>query len=559
MKGEKKMKKHSLLALLPFALILTACGGNLKKGSIFNEKLLKRNFISHIETKHEYVAQEKVEVNLEDGATGEVVNAQRDLLKVTKGDYAGYYSLLKDNYPLPLSLELDKATVGYYANGYYRIFYGSKTINEKEVMFIYDDYGNKLYEGEKFDNPTCAASLVAAQEVKENERYRLEVLNSGVPMAFAYYNVDGSFKEVLTREEYYKKNPCLGYGANMAYYGHENLIKNEKYYYSERRVTVFNTKKGKFVSSFAIPESAEFAAIIGDRYIYQTFETLPDRAKKYDVSVGDSKFSINTYSVNYLNGKVKHVKTNLVFPYGGVISAVLNAKGIQQYMYIEGMQFIDKDKVLSPVTRDIILDQNLKEVADVTSVRFTSLRRFGATDYYVNSDHIIYDSKLREVGFVRGNLAEAGPVIRDGEFGLINHKGEYLTDPKYTQVALSAEDHYYYLYSPQSWKFVNINENEELVDIKEISTDDYNKGTYFKKYHEFTRKSDSKVIVVDAITGEERDRIEKPDGSVAQFENQTATRTFQTIDAKFSLYKKDDKFTVIRTIDKPISSYVGKK
>ena len=551
------MKKHSLLALLPFALVLTACGGSLKKGSIFNDKVMRRNFVGHIETKHEYVAQEQVEVNLEDGVTGETVAAQRDLLKVTKGDYAGYYSLLTDKYLLPLSLELDKTTVNYYANGYYRILFGSKTINEKEVMFIYDDYGNKLYEGEKF-NPTCAASLVGAQEVKENERYRLEVLNSGVPMAFAYYNIDGSFKEVLTREEYYEKNPYLGYGAHMAYYGHENLIRNEKYYNDERRVTVFNTKKGKFVSSFAIPESASFVQIIGERYIYQTFEILPDRAKKYDVSVGDSKFSVNTYSVNYLNGKVKRVKTNLVFP-GGTIMAVLNAKGIQQYMYIEGMQFIDKDKVLSPVTRDIIIDQNLKEVADVTSVHFTSLNRFGATDYYVNSEHIIYDSKLREVGFVRGISASAGPIIREGEYGLINHKGEYLTDPKYTQVAISAEDHYYYLYSPESWKFVNVNENEELVDIKEISADDYNKGTYFKKYHEFTRKSDSKVIVVDAITGEERDKILQPDGSVAQFENQTATRTFQTIDAKFSLFKKDDKYIVIRTIDKPIRSYVGKK
>ena len=557
MKGEKKMKKRSLLALLPVALVLTACGGNLKKGSIFNDKLLKRNFISHIETKHEYVAQEQVEVNLEDGATGEVTT-QRDLLKVTKGDYAGYYNLLTDKYPLPLSLGLDKTTVNFYASGYYRILYGCKTINEKEVMFIYDDYGNKLYEGEKF-NPTCAASTIGAQEVKENERYRLQVFNNTFPVVFAYYNIDGSFKEVLTAEEFYEKNPYLGYGAHMAYYGHEILIRNEKLYYSERRVTIFNTKKGKFVASFVIPQTASFAQIIGDRYIYQTFETLPDRAKKYDVSVGDSKLSVNTYSVNYLNGKVKRVKTNLVFPNPAVFQAVLNAKGIQQYLYIQGMQFIDKDKVLSPVTRDIILDQSLKEVADVTSVRFTSLRRFGTTDYYVNADHIIFDGKLREVGYVRGNLAEAGPVIREGEFGLINHKGEYLTDPKYTQVAVSAEDHYYYLYSPQSWKFVNVNENEELVDIKELSTDDYTKGNYFKKYHEFTRKSDSKVIVVDAITGEERDKILQPEGSVSQFENITATRTFQTIDAKFSLYKKDDKFIVIRTIDKPISSYVFNK
>ena len=163
--------------LLPFALIVTGCSGNLKKGSIFNEKFMKRNFGAEVEETHEYVAPEKFELSLnEDGQTANLTSVG-DLIEVAKDGVLGYYSLTTNSYVLPLSLGITsgRGYVNVSTSGYQlRLIYGTKTVEDKETLYVFDELGNKLYEGAK-GSLSYGMSKIPQYDVKGNERFLLEV------------------------------------------------------------------------------------------------------------------------------------------------------------------------------------------------------------------------------------------------------------------------------------------------------------------------------------------------------------------------------------------------
>ena len=554
------MKQRSLLMLLPFALVVTGCGSSLEKGSIFTEKFMKRNFGAETITKHEYAAPEKVDFTFEDGVEAQV---QTDLIKLTKDEIQGYYNVMTNTYAVPLSEGLKSVNTAS-SNGA-RIFYGTKKVNEKDISVVFDDYGNRLYEGPKI-NPSVYCSTISLDDVVENERYKVEIRDGTTDVAIAYYNVDGSFKEVITMDEFYERNPLFGYGDSLKTYGHpDHYLFTSMDNGDEIRVQVFNAKKGKFTSSFVVPEAANGQIYtIGDNVIYQITELLPQRAEKYDYSDGEDKFFVNTYSVNYLNGSVKTIKTDIVFGAGVLTKTLYNEKNLKKLMAFEGIRKIDKDKVLSPITREVILNENLKEIADVTSVQFRDLKRFANTEYYVNPNGVIFDYKLQEVGVKRGEQAgdryKTHVVKESNGYGLVNHQGEYIVKPIYPNCETLVDDTFFCLNSTGSWKLVSVNENEEATVTRDVLKEVFTEGgaapvTAFGKYKTFTRKNDSKVFLFDITTGNEIEMPEKPEGSATKVNNQLVTRTFSTFKARFSLYEKDGTYTVIRLTDKSVSEY----
>ena len=555
------MKKHSLLMLLPFALIVTGCSGNLKKGSIFNEQFMKRNFGAEVEETHNYVAPEKFELSLnEDGQTANLTSVG-DLIEVAKDGVLGYYSLTTNSYVLPLSLGITSGR-GYTnvsTSGYQiRLIYGTKTVEDKDILYVFDELGNKLYEGAK-GSLSYGMSKIPQYDVKGNERFLLEVRVNNALEAAAYYNVDGSLKEVLNREECFERYAYQQYGSSLARYGHPELYMDYSSSGNEVRYSVFNSKKNKYVASFTIPEEGQNGGVYGagNYYYYQIREQLPTRSKNYDYSDGNSKFNVTTYRVNYTNGKTKTINTKFVFTNAGA-SGLMNNKGVYQFVLLNQIRSIEKDKVLSSVQRDVIVNENLKEVADVTSVRMSTLTPYGK-DYYVNDKGMVFDGKLREVGFIRDTSSGRYHIVRiDARYGLVNHKGEYVVEPIYKSITTSAEKDYYCLESIDSWKFVKMNEKEEVETIKELSKLDYTKGEAYAKYHLFTKTSDSSSFYVDVITGQEVVAQEAPEGA-AQVFNGTATRVFSVKAAKLEIYLKDGKYTVIRIQDNTVRSYSSKK
>ena len=565
------MKKHSLLMLLPFALIVTGCSG-LGKGSIFNEKFMKRNFGEAIKQTHQIAEPEKFDLSFDEGATPTETD-QFDLFKVSKDGVLGYYNLLTKTYPVPLSAGITDnlkthATLTAQTNQdpeiRFRVMSGTKEVDGKVVLQAFDDFGNKLYEGDN-GTLTLTARVLSRKASEENVRYEVQLTLDGVAKAFAYYNVDGSFKEVLTREEYYKKNPYTQFGESLADFGHkeyrlklvelETTVAPIEVY--ARRCAVYNTKKEKYVASFEIPGSAYYT-VLGDKIIYQVEEKLPERAEKYDYSDGDEKYLINTYSVDYLTGKTKSVKTNFVLRTTDDELDLVDTKGIIKYKLLEQVKEIRKDKVLSNVERDIILDQNLKEKADVTGIDFQDLVPFG-DKYYANlAFGFIYDSKLREVGRTRGTLINEPHLVRDGRYGLINHKGEYIEQPIYVGgIAVGNEGHYA-LATETNFKFVKVTEKEKVELVKEFSNDDYEVSGTFAKYVYAVRKSDSKAVALDVTNGQEILIPEVAEGSEFRYST-TVDRLNSTVKAGMMVYRKDGTYTVILLKDNISVGYSFKK
>ncbi len=565
------MKKHSLLMLLPFALIVTGCSG-LGKGSIFNEKFMKRNFGEAIKLTHQIAEPEKFDLNFEEGVTPTETD-QYDLFKVSKDGVVGFYNLLNKTYPVPLSvgitdnLKVTSTTTPASTQNppiSLRVLSGTKEVDGNLVLLVFDDFGNKLYEGDS-GAVSIGAAIMSRNEAEDKERTVLRVMVGGEMKAVAFYNVDGSFKEVLTRDEFIKKFPYAQYGESLADFGHKEL----RYKVVElettvapievyaRRCAIYNTKKEKYVASFEIPGSAYYT-IIGDNIIYQVKQNLPERAEEYDYSVNDDKFLIDTYSVSLVTGKTKTVKTNFVLSESDDELNLADTRGIFKYKLFEQIKEIGKDKVLSLVERDVILDKDLKEKADVTGVDIADLVPFG-DKYYVNLWYgFIYDSKLREVGRTRGAVISEPHLVRDGRYGLINHKGEYIEQPIYVDADAIGNDGHYALATETSWKFVKVTEKEEVELIKEISKDDYTLTGTFAKYIYATRKSDSKNVAFDVTNGQEIAVPEVAEGSEFRY-SRIVDRFNSTVEAGMMVYRKDGKYTVILLKDNITVEYSFKK
>ena len=554
------MRKNSMLMLLPFAIIVTGCSGNLKKGSIFNEKFMKKNFGAEVEESHEFTAPEKFELNFDSGVTAEV-DTNPLLFKTSKDGVLGYYSIATDSHVLPLSegvtSELTRQSVVAAGGSSIQVLYGSKTVEEKDIIIIYDEFGNKLYEGKK-GQTAFSLTKVNKLEAREKGRFTLQVEVGGTLVAVAYYNVDGSLKEVLSNEQYYAANPYMQYGSNLKHYGYENLWAKEVSYGEEARYNVYDAKKGKYVASFTVPEAATGRLRMKDKLIYQIKEKLPERAKKYDYSDGEDKYNISTYSVSYLTGKTKQIKTKLVFN-ANAPTSLLNKKGIYEYVHLSQVKSIGKDKVLSPVERDIVVNEKLKEVADVTGTRLTSLVPY-EKDYYVNGEGVVYDNKLKEVGLIRDKNSGLQHIVKvDARYGLVNHKGEFVAEPIYKKITMSVDKSHYFLESDTAFKFVVMNEKEEVSLIKEISKEEYTYGNNaFSKYYSFVKKEDSSKVLFDSYTGEEVVIQEGLD--VMYLENAGLfSGLLSSLTINCEVYLKDGKFTIIRSKDKVNRSYPSNK
>lgn len=543
--------------MLPCALVLAGCGG-LKKGSIFNEKFMEKNFGNVVTKTHEFAAPELLELNFEEGVAA-THTAQQDLFQISKDGVNGLYNVLTNTYPVPLSIgitsdfEFKSASTGAMEKDpsvSLRVLHGTKVVEGRTILFIFDDYGNKLYEGDDGD-VTLTAIRISRNVAEEKEKTELKVKIDGVVQAVARYNVDGSFKDVLSREEYYRKNPHTQFGSSLADFGHKELRYKVVDNGDQERCVVFNTETEQYVLSFDIPTGAKYW-MIGDKIVYQVQEELPERAEDYDYSAGDSKYLLSTYSVDYLTGKVKSLKTNLVLSVSSDDTNYFNEEGVYKFKLFDQVKAIGRDKVLSDVARDVILDEDLKELADVTGVGFDELVKIGEKRYANKNSMLIYDEKLREVGKIRGTMASSLPIIRQGgRYGLMNHDGEFIELPVYKSIVKMGEDGFYCLELDNSWKFVKLNENEEIEVIKEISKDEYTLDGRYYKYASFTRKSEEKSVGFDATTGQEVAVPSIPEDALWQFgEGDEIVRVASTIKAQLFGFKKDGKYLVLRITDK---------
>ena len=563
-KGENKnMKQRSLLMLLPFALLVTGCSGNLKKGNIFNAKFMKQNFASAPEeVSYEYKAPEKIDLNFGEGVTSVTKTIQsNDILKVEKGDIKGLFCLETNSFAIPLSEELttlhDVITPNNQGVEKLRFYSGKKTVDDKVTRMVFDDYGNKLYEG-AIESPLGVGLSHVNRYLFDGKEYiQAKIILGDATVAYAYYNIDRSFKEVITREEFYKRNPYEEYGDSLVEFGHKELRYKAVNVNGETRVSVYNTKKGKYVSSFVIPQAAEGTSIVGDSIIYQIRDRLPDRATKYDVNINEAKYNISTYSVSYLNGKSRKINTKLYLGEVAFKTEQKNEKGIKKFLYLEQVRQITKDKTLSNVQKDLIVNEKLKVKADVTGINYRSLKLFDK-EHLISNNKVIYDFKLKETGVI-GDLLEKNIVRVSNRYTLVDHTGKYLVAPIYRSIKLVAENKYYILETEEAFKFAKVEGSSvsflgEVLKSEYEEADESTKVGSFAKFKVYIQKSDSEKVMFDVTSGQKIEMVKPLEGSASistmDPKVEHYTQLAESLKLREDVYEKDGSYYAIRYYQK---------
>lgn len=562
--------------LLPFALIVTGCNGNLKKGKLFNAEFAKQNFFrEEIATNYEYHNCEKVDLNLGDGVTAvKYMGGTSDILTVSKAGAHGYYNTATNKFVIPLSegLTLDSVLTPDESLKWYS---GWKLVDGQKIRMVFDDYGNKLWEG-----TIASESVPWAVGFRRVDRYefgekicfeaKVEIGSNNNYVAVAYYNVDRTLREVISIEEYnkrqYEKNTI---GESLARYGHSDLHLIKETAGGGTRYVVYNHEKAKVVSTYVVPDSVVWSKTIGDRVLYQIRNTLPQRAKKYDVSIGENKYDYETYSVNYLNGKVLKVKTNLLFFTDVVVNSAVqkDGKGFEKYLYLDQIQEITENKVASPIKKDIIVDEKLNVVADVTGIGYASLAPFDK-EHVVSSKNVIYDLELKETGFYeRSNLDPVNVATVNGKKTIINYAGKYLVQPIYDKITEVAEGKLYLLESPTEYKFGKLNDNGEVDLYGTLLKSEYeefvgSEQPQVAKYRVFTKVSDLSKQIFDATNGEKVELVQPLAGSTPlSFPMMQSKCSYKalldSIDIYAEVYEKDGAYYMIRQYQKITYDFVS--
>lgn len=506
--------------LLPFALTITGCSG-LSKGSIFNKKFMEANFGDQFKVTYEHKAPEKIDLDLGDGVT--YYSRSGDLIFVKKSTNWGYFSISERKYIMPVSDYYESSSqnlmISNTGDGDARIYFvhGYKTVSSVTTHYVYDMYGNEIFVGTGESGALANQSAEVLPHSKgENDPWiRIDLKVAGKIVKHVFYNADRSFKEALTPAEYYEKNPYLAMGGtSLAPWGHPELIESKENQGNQDRYTIYNTKKDKFVSSFAIP-SAATSLKIGDNYFYQIETEVPVREKKYDFfeySGGkEHKYALETYKINILNGKESKIKTDFRFKsfiLNDPKADLVNQKGIREYKYVKAVNQIGKDKLLTP-PRNIILNDKLKEVADVSAINLQNLVPCG--DDYYKYGSVIYDAHLKEVGYCQ-QLFNDRIAMLDTYMGVVDKTGKFIIQPIYEYVEKIKGASVYLAETNKSCTLFKVTDKGAVEELKKFEFEKYSVEQLGLGYLRLTDNESGDELALNLTTGETTTLVKAEEG-----------------------------------------------
>ena len=564
--------KKSLLLILPAALIVAGCSGNLKKGDIFNEKFMKQNYsVNEVTVENEGWHKTLLNLGSDINAVAPVATANvNGILRVEKTDgKVGLYSTYEDRFVLPVdTYDVGSAEAKHYSNGAIQMnfFMGKKTVETVTTIYIYDEYGNLLYSGNS-GAVSFNGGVIGREDRKNDEHIAINVRVGGQIKVTATYNIKNELKEVLSFEERAEQYEYTFDGTNLKMYGHEELIST----FSQQpgigiRYQVYNTKKDKFISSFVVPENITPAEplMVGDHLIYQVIKELHEREKKYDFYDEEQgmKYNFETYRVNYLTGKEEKINTKFVFSLLQPRQTLLDKKGEYKYEYLNGVREIQKDKTLSLQRRAIIVDEKLKEVADVSGINLSTanIKPFG--DYYIANDtNTIYDAKLKEVGKLQNAVAPDKHIcIRENGYGLVNHVGKFIFSPGARNI-LPLMKGYYVASFDGNFKVLKMASEDKVEVVREFSETEYPMWYQDSStQHLYVLDKENVAYVYDIVSNQltKAETIDPiNDHLVGEWDGVQLVN--DSIDATISIYKNGDNYYMYRTMSKTIESFPSYK
>lgn len=354
----------------------------------------------------------------------------------------GFYSLLHQDFivaPQYVNEWLD-----YFVNGVDRIGFLLKTRYDN-VYKVYDGFGNILW------NRNYDPDLINPYSVYTTVVNEKTYLNIGDTYYFEYAE-DGTAEEVSYIPEPVPVEPevYIGPSLNDLYtvgwldltpYGYPNVSIAEE----NSLFTVFNGTTP--ISSFYVDISQyrPLGLFSEGRLLFQGSTILPEHAENYSYSIGNVKYSLNTFVVDIMSG----LKTSL--DYRVVFSGLFTPIALTETTlgYVARYKEITAEKVLENEI-EVIVDGGLVFHDDVSGIKlgdFTILKNSNnQTRYYNESTKILYDQNFRVITY----LSEMNPTYSQrmnafvgyfgGLKGVVNVDGRVVVEFKYNQIL---EDSFY--------------------------------------------------------------------------------------------------------------------
>lgn len=426
------MKRKILLTSL-LILTLTSCGRNtIDNGysnfniSEWDTKLINKNITQLTTEEKSYHSLKKITFS---NFNVDSTYKKSGLLRIYGNSQVGFYSLIKEDWIIePVSSGVvysyslsSNSYVGY-------ILTIINKINNDYFYSCYDAYGNMFYQNcknESVINITqgtdgkvyCSYSVSGEKKVKVyNENRKLE----------------NSISDDLSGGKF------LNYVDETQYFGYEI----EKYNFSiyNSIVSVFD-KNDKFKTSYSLPKglSSSPGFFVGTDYIYQYSKALPDDAENYDVlknnsSGSASKYSIESYKLDYITGQVEKIKLNYLLNSSEVGKPFKNEKGSYTYSLVYA-NLINSNKTLAGL-EEYLVDSNGKIILTATEFKPTNFIKTSNGNYYNTSTGILYDEKLNVISHLKSISPTYVPSVGfigsiNGKYGIIDENGKIIIPFKY--------------------------------------------------------------------------------------------------------------------------------
>ena len=198
--------------------------------------------------------------------------------------------------------------------------------------------------------------------------------------------------------------------------------------------TVFNAK-GEKVFSQAFPAGTQKFVADGILY-YQEAAELPEDAAEFDYSSGLKKYSLFTHRVELKTGE----NTLIEFPYLINNGASLkDESGIFNYIKLT-CRHLESYKELSPETREIVFDAELKVLKDTTEYFIGDFVQLDENHFYNKQNKIIYDKDLKEtlyIGSLNPEYVASENIfigMDNGKYGAIDPDGKVVIPFKFAQI-----------------------------------------------------------------------------------------------------------------------------
>lgn len=206
--------------------------------------------------------------------------------------------------------------------------------------------------------------------------------------------------------------------------------------------TVFYGETAK--SSFFINEGNEYFKLVGffnKKILCQQSIILPDDSTNYSYSIGNKKYSLETFYIDINTGERIDANFDIVFSY----SESLYNESKQIEFFEVGYQKINSQKNLS-VEMTKIIDSNLAVRDDITGLSIKSFKRVeyaGYTYYYNTQNKILFNEDLKpltylnglyNINFVKGIEAFVCTNEEDGLLGVVAPNGKILAQFQYNRI-----------------------------------------------------------------------------------------------------------------------------